>query len=102
MKNINTTQLEEKIKNKENFTLLDVRTPEEFNEGKISSAILLPMQDLSEENLNKIGINDKTQKIIVYCRSGARSSFACQILENLGFINVSNLEGGILNRIKLE
>ncbi len=102
MKNINTQQLEEKIRNKENFILLDVRTFEEFNEGHIANAILLPVQVLSEENLNKVGLNEKNQEIVLYCRTGSRSIFASQILESLGFTNILNLEEGILGGIKLE
>ncbi|MBU1046722.1 rhodanese-like domain-containing protein [Patescibacteria group bacterium] len=103
MKNITPQQLKEKMKlarrggNKENFILLDVRTPEEFAENNIEGAISLPLQEISQENLRRVSLDDKKKEIVVYCRAGSRSATAAAILNNFGFTNVYNLEGGISN-----
>lgn len=82
-------EAKEKIIN-ENAILLDVRTEEEYNEEHIDGAILLPLDSINKENIEKI-INDKEQVIIVYCRSGNRSSQALLLIEELGYNEVYDL-----------
>jgi len=81
------------LQNDENVTLLDVRTIEEYKEGHLRDATLIPVQAL-EENIGMLK-QDKNKKIIVYCRSGNRSVTASRILEANGFTPV-NVKGGIL------
>ena len=93
---------------KENSTLLiDVREPSELQEtGVLPSSINIPLNDLEnilkntdgKEFLSKYGKNKPTSNtpIIFSCRSGVRSAKAANIAINLGFINVSNFEGGWL------
>lgn len=73
---------------------LDVRTPGEWNEGHISGALHIPLQELSSRisELDK----HKNRDIIVYCRSGNRSSSASQILIKKGF-KVKNMTGGYMS-----
>lgn len=78
------------LKNDTNITLLDVRTPDEFSKEHIEGAMLIPVQELSE-NLLKL---DKEKKVIVYCHSGMRSVTASRILVKNGFTPL-NLTGGI-------
>ncbi|TAH43892.1 MAG: rhodanese-like domain-containing protein [Bacteroidetes bacterium] len=74
--------------------LLDVRTPEEFNEGHIPGAINI---DFRSENFKaELEKLDKTKTYEVYCRSGKRSSSSAEIMEGMGFKKVINLSGGIL------
>jgi phage shock protein E len=82
--------------------LLDVRTPEEFEEMHISSALNLPLNDIHEntayaqEVLGKIARHDRLGKdtpIKVHCASGGRSAVARQLLTQQGFTNVQNLGG---------
>ena len=80
------------LENDKNVTLLDVRTIQEFKEGHLRDAKLIPLQVL-EENLNKLAA-DKNSQIIVYCRSGNRSVAASRILEKNGFTPL-NVKGGI-------
>lgn len=89
----------EKIKNKEDIVLLDVRTLEEYEEVHIEGALLLPVQKLSQEALTKIGLGEdaKDKEIILYCRSGARSQTAYKILESLGYTNVKSVSGGMIH-----
>lgn len=80
------------LQNNETITLLDVRTPEEFAEGHIEGAILIPVQVLNE-SLSKLQ-SAKGTKIIVYCHSGNRSVAASRILVKNGFLPL-NVKGGI-------
>ncbi len=74
--------------------LIDVRTPEEYNEYHIEGAILINVKDKNfEEKISKL---DKSKKYIVYCRSGVRSLNACSIMENMGFNEIYNIDGGIM------
>ena len=75
----------------ENVTLLDVRTPQEFQSGHLPHATLIPLDRL-EANLNKL-TPYKRQKILVYCRSGSRSVAASRILEKHGFTPINIKEG---------
>tara|TARA_B100000745_G_scaffold300564_1_gene255333 strand:- start:16676 stop:17512 length:837 start_codon:yes stop_codon:yes gene_type:complete len=89
----------EKIANKEDIIILDVRTPEEYEEVHIENAVLLPVQVLSAQTLEEVGIgNDmKDKEIIVYCRSGARGQTAYNIMKSLGYTNVKNISGGMIH-----
>ena len=68
--------------------LLDVRSPEEFADGHIDGAVNIPIGDLALRH-NELG--DKTRTIIVYCRSGMRSSRAQDFLLENGYRSVYNL-----------
>lgn len=77
-----------------NYVILDVRTAEEFQEGHIKGAILIPDYEIVEK-AEEI-LTDKEQLILVYCRSGRRSKLASQELANLGYTNVKEF-GGIID-----
>lgn len=89
----------DKIKNKENIILLDVRTPEEYEEIHLERALLLPVQELSAQSLADIGLgeNAKDKEIIIYCRSGGRSKTAYDIMNSLGYTNVKSIAGGMIH-----
>lgn len=78
-----------------NAVVLDVRTDDEIAEGIIKNAINIDIYK-GQEFLNAIGKLDKSKNYYVYCRSGNRSGQACAIMEQLGFENAYNLEGGML------
>jgi Rhodanese-related sulfurtransferase len=90
---LNAKQFNEMIQKEKDVIILDVRTPQEYQEGHISNAINIPVQILGQQ-LDKLN-NFKDKKILVYCRSGHRSAIASQILDRAGFKNVYNLKGGI-------
>jgi rhodanese-related sulfurtransferase len=81
------------------MTILDVRTPEEFEEMHIASALNLSLNDIYEnttyaqEVLGKIATLGKDTPIKVHCASGGRSAVACQLLKQQGFTDVENLGG---------
>jgi rhodanese-related sulfurtransferase len=83
--------LNDKISTNENFLLLDVRTPQENATQAIRGSYLIPLQELNY----RVDELPKNKEIVVYCRVGNRSAFACSYLSRLGY-NVKNLEGGIL------
>ena len=74
--------------------VVDVRTRGEFNSGHIEGAINIPYDVIDQ----KIGDHPKDKAIIVYCRSGSRSSVAKQTLEQAGYTQVIN--GGTLHRMR--
>lgn len=90
---IDAKQAIELLHNDDNVTLLDVRTIQEYKEGHLRNATLIPLQAL-EQNLGMLK-QDKGKKIIVYCRSGNRSISASRILEKNSFIPF-NVKGGII------
>ena len=77
-----------------NVVILDVRTAEEFAEGHIENAVLLPVETLSEHVAEVLP--NKGQLILVYCRSGRRSGEAVKEMLELGYQNVHNF-GGIID-----
>lgn len=74
--------------------VLDVRTPQEFDEGHLKGALLLDVKDTDAFDKG-IAALDKSKHYYVYCRSGRRSMNACGIMSKKGF-SVTNLKGGIL------
>jgi len=76
------------------YILLDVRTEQEYQQQRIDGATLIPLNELSARAATELP--DKDIAIIVYCRSGARSSSAAQMLASMGYTNVHDL-GGISN-----
>ena len=76
--------------------VLDVRTEEEFESGYIPKAINIDIQ-MGPSFIDEINSLDKTKSYYVYCRSGARSSQAVQMMRELGFNDTFNLLGGILD-----
>jgi phage shock protein E len=90
-KNIGANTLNKKIKAGEDFFLLDVRTPQENTAQAIEGSYLVPLQELGY----RIEELPKNKEIVVYCRTGNRSAYACAYLAKAGY-NVKNLEGGIV------
>ena len=76
--------------------IIDVRTPEEYKTGHILNSQLLNIQE-PQTFFNNIKVFDKSRSYFIYCRSGARSAMACQILKQQGILNCFNLLGGILD-----
>ena len=93
-KNITSEEAKIELDKDNTIIVLDVRTEEEYEEGRIPNSVLIPLNELENRALNEL--QDKQGKIFVYCRSGVRSVTACEILINLGYSNIYNL-GGIID-----
>jgi len=74
----------------EGALLIDVRTEAEYNEKHIDGAVLMTIELINEKVASNV-IPSKDTTVIVYCRSGARSSGALKMLKNLGYTNVYDL-----------
>lgn len=77
-----------------NYTIIDARTEDEFAEGHIEGAILIPEYEIASRA--KKELPDKEALILVYCRSGRRSKIASEELVKLGYENVKEF-GGIID-----
>lgn len=76
------------------YIIIDARTDEEFAEGHIENAILIPEYEIADRAEKELP--DKDQLILVYCRSGRRSKIASEELVKLGYTNVKEF-GGIID-----
>lgn len=76
------------------YVLVDVRTEEEFNEGHIPSSMHIPLDQL-ESRFAELD-ESRENKVLLICRSGARSVMAAEFLFDQGFSHVFNLAGGLL------
>jgi molybdopterin/thiamine biosynthesis adenylyltransferase/rhodanese-related sulfurtransferase len=74
------------------YTVLDVREPDEYQEGAIEGAIHIPRGHLESQIENRI--TDKATPIVVYCAGGVRSAFAAKTLQELGYQTVESMAGG--------
>lgn len=92
---ISTEEVYEIINSDEDHMILDVRTPDEFNEGHLEDAVLIPVDEL-EGRLDELPTD---RPIIVHCKSGVRSNTAAIILIDNGFTMVFDMGGGILDWI---
>lgn len=79
---MSTTALHHRQLVEQGALLLDVRTPAEFSEGHVPHATNIPVQELGAR-LGEVG--PKTRPVVVYCRSGGRSSSAAQLLKREGY-----------------
>ena len=78
-----------------NAVLVDVRTHDEYNGGYIENSLNIDYLSIDfNKNVEKL---DKNTPIVLYCRSGKRSSKSANILSKLGFKEIYNLNGGILD-----
>ena len=84
-----------RIINTEKLIIIDVRTKNEFKSGHIKNALLIPLHKI--ENMIKTILHLRNNKILIYCRSGNRSSLAIHLFVKLGFKYLYNLRGGITN-----
>lgn len=76
------------------YIIIDARTQEEYDEGYIPGAILIPEYEIADRAEKELP--DKDQLILVYCRSGRRSKIAAEELVKLGYTNVKEF-GGIID-----
>jgi rhodanese-related sulfurtransferase len=89
----NPEQFQSFIDKNEKAQIVDVRTPDEFKQGYIAGAVNLNFYD--SDFKEKLKTLDKSKPVLVYCAVGGRSGQASKILQELGFENVHDLDGGM-------
>lgn len=95
MKNINQKQWRELIANDKTAIIIDVRRPDEWQQGIIENAIMINVLDTEIFEKQALTLV-KEKNYYLYCRSGKRSVSACQLLEKVGIKSTFNLLGGML------
>lgn len=88
---ITAIELKKRMDRKENFVLVDVREPFEYEISRIPGSRLIPLGELPA----RLSELDSADDIVLQCKSGGRSAKALRILQEAGFRKLSNLEGGI-------
>lgn len=93
-KQISSDEAAEMMKTEKEFIILDVRRQDEFDSGHIPGAICVPNETIGTADIPELP--DKSQLILVYCRSGRRSKEASQKLADMGYTNITEF-GGIID-----
>ena len=101
IKELPLSEFEALQESEEYFVLLDVRSKDEHNQGYIPGSVLIPRGSLEFKVSNEafwdnegLYLPEKTDKLVLYCKSGKRSALAADALQKLGFENVIALAGG--------
>lgn len=94
IQHVNTEQFNKLLLLKD-VQLVDVRTKEEFDSGHIKNADNINVKD--SEFKNNVSKLKKDKPVLLYCRSGKRSTDAAEILKEMGFTKLVSLDGGILS-----
>jgi rhodanese-related sulfurtransferase len=94
MQNISVEELKGRMEAGEKLNLVDCREPHENAEFNIGGRLLSlgKIQAMQIDDIEKL----KDEEVIIYCRSGNRSTIACLFLDTLGFKNTRNMAGGML------
>lgn len=92
--NITAAEAKDIMDREQDYILLDVRTREEYDEGHIPGALLLP--DYEIEARAEQELPDKDRMLLIYCRSGRRSKLAAHTLAELGYTSIYEF-GGIID-----
>jgi rhodanese-related sulfurtransferase len=88
---VTVEQAAELIQEKASLVILDVRTDAEFGDGHIEGAINIPVNELE----GRLGELDRGEEMLVYCRTGNRSSTAVSILKENDFTKIYHMDEGI-------
>ena len=91
---ISVAELKSKIDKKENFLLIDVREPSEFEIVRIPGSVLIPKQGFLDGSA--LGDLPQDKPIILHCKSGVRSAECLAILKGAGFADASHVSGGVV------
>jgi len=89
---IDPVEVKAKLDRGDNFVLIDVREPHEYQIAKMPKAVLVPLNDVGK----RTGEFNPEDEIVLHCRSGVRSGKAAELLRQNGFKHVRNMRGGIL------
>ena len=90
-KQITMSEAVKMMETEKNYIILDVRRPDEYAKGHIPGAINVPNEEIGSAEISELP--DKSQLILVYCRSGRRSKEASEKLVKLGYTNIVEFGG---------
>ena len=93
--NLSQQEWASKLEADDNAVILDVRTEDECNDGIIPNALNIDIYK-GQGFIYHLEELDKSKNYYVYCKAGGRSQQACNIMNELGFENTYNLDGGFL------
>lgn len=91
MKQVTAAELKELMDKNIDFQLIDVREQYEYDESNLNG-LLIPMGEV----MSRLGEIARDKQVVIHCRSGARSASIINALEQQGFSNLFNLQGGII------
>ena len=95
---ITVTELKSKLDNKENFILIDVREPSEFEIVRIPGSVLIPKQEFLDGTvLSKL---PQDRPIVLHCKSGVRSAECLAVVKAAGFADATHVSGGVVAWVK--
>ena len=94
--NLSQQDWKSRLERDTNSVVLDVRTPDECSDGIIPSAINIDIYK-GQGFIQAVEELDKSKNYYVYCKAGGRSAQACSIMNQMGFANTYNLEGGMMH-----
>ncbi|HEX8314228.1 MAG TPA: rhodanese-like domain-containing protein [Flavisolibacter sp.] len=94
MKSITVEELKARLDSGEKINLIDCREPHEYEEANLGGR-LIPLGKIQTMQVEEIE-DLKDEEVVVHCRSGKRSQMACMVLDQMGFTNTVNVDGGIL------
>ena len=92
---ISTIEAHERLESSESPLFVDVREPDEWEEGHVPGAIHITRGRL-ESSIEGL-VPYKSRPLVVYCAVGSRSAFAAQVLGEMGYSNVVNMAGGFVD-----
>jgi len=95
MKDITVDQWKTQIAEDKDSVIIDVRTQDEVDEGKLEDALHIDIF-LGQGFVDEVEKLDKSKNYYIYCRSGGRSVQACQVMNQLGFVTTYNMLGGYM------
>ncbi len=100
--NLNVEEVSQLLEQNKEVVLIDVRTPQEFEQGHLKGADLINYYGANFKD--EVAKLDKDKEYVIYCRSGGRSGKAVNMMHGLGFEKIHNMSGGILawNRANFE
>src|SRR5688572_25547490 len=86
-------EIASRLRDRDRPLLLDIREADETENGYLPGAVMLP-RGLLEKHVHE-HIPEKNATVVLYCSTGNRSALAADVLQRMGYTNVSNLKGGI-------
>jgi len=92
---LDTQDFDKELKQAKDPVLIDVRTPGEYAQGHLANAI--SMDIYSNDFKSRASKLDKSKPVFVYCKAGSRSDSAADVLSDLGFKEIYDLNGGIIS-----